>query len=267
MTNNDKLFLTMPSWRDLIPGASQACASIASGYPFDTMKIRLQTGHCTTFYSCMVKTIQNEGIAGFYRGVSMPLLVTVPKRAVQFYLLEDLRKTHNNFVAAGIAGLACSVFNTPMNKVKISMQNSHGAYKNSWGFIRSLYMEQGIHGFYRGFRVQCLRTVSFATVNLGTYTTLREYMPHTKSAHFATGAIASVSAYTILFPIDYAKTTVMASRNNVPVPIIQCVITKAQTDGVLSLWRGITPVLLRVAPVGGTSMVAYECARAICQVC
>lgn len=47
------------------------------GHPFDTIKVRLQTADKSQFSGpirCVVQTARNEGVSGFYKGVTPPLV-------------------------------------------------------------------------------------------------------------------------------------------------------------------------------------------------
>lgn len=73
-------------------GFGGMCAVI-TGHPFDTIKVRLQTmplsrsGRIPTYrgaIDCACKTVTNEGIRGFYKGMLTPLVGSVPLFAVCF---------------------------------------------------------------------------------------------------------------------------------------------------------------------------------------
>ena len=65
--------------QDLFCGSIAGVANCISGYPFDSIKVRMQT---TTepglrMVTVMSRTVKNEGFFAFYKGVE-PMLLTVP---------------------------------------------------------------------------------------------------------------------------------------------------------------------------------------------
>lgn len=68
--------------------------SVAVGHPMDTIKVKLQTqrrvvaGEAPLYsgtFDCAAKTLRSEGVRGLYRGVTMPLIGTVPVFAMCFF--------------------------------------------------------------------------------------------------------------------------------------------------------------------------------------
>lgn len=61
---------------DIFAGTMGGIAVVLVGHPFDTTKTRLQTAP-NGFYSCTIdcvkKTVQWEGVSGFYAGIWSPL--------------------------------------------------------------------------------------------------------------------------------------------------------------------------------------------------
>ena len=43
-------------------------------YPFDTLKVRLQTGPYSGAFDCVKTVVAEDGILAFYRGLSTPLI-------------------------------------------------------------------------------------------------------------------------------------------------------------------------------------------------
>lgn len=82
-----------------IPGVAHAGATIMVGYPFDTVKTRLQTGMYSSLRQCIADSTAKAGIASFYRGASVPLTSLLVKRPIEFYIFEELQT--NNPLGVG----------------------------------------------------------------------------------------------------------------------------------------------------------------------
>jgi solute carrier family 25 (mitochondrial carnitine/acylcarnitine transporter), member 20/29 len=54
-------------------GLAGGICQVIVGHPFDTVKVRMQTGSYTGMTDCIRDTLGKERITGFYRGISSPL--------------------------------------------------------------------------------------------------------------------------------------------------------------------------------------------------
>mmetsp|Transcript_67753 Transcript_67753/g.99096 ORF Transcript_67753/g.99096 Transcript_67753/m.99096 type:complete len:377 (+) Transcript_67753:24-1154(+) len=90
---------------------------------------------------------------------------------------------------------------------------------------------------------------------------------------FAIGGVSGAIAQTIVFPIDLAKTriqdeVVVAGAKAQYSGVIQTIMKVAREDGVLKLWRGVTPVLLGSTPecaleIGSNNLAREKLAEAL----
>lgn len=124
------------------------------GFPFDTVKTRMQTYKAFTLYlDCIVKTFKAEGIIGFYRGIAAPLALTAFVRSLSVLIFtavkphcydalygwkgdtEDLHPLLRNFpvcfFAGALAGCGVSVFACPFEFTKVYSQIALLAHKST----------------------------------------------------------------------------------------------------------------------------------------
>ena len=84
----------------LVAGFVSKVTAIVVTYPLVTMRTRIQqkqhlnssadpkyTGH----FDLIQKTIRNEGVRGFYKGLSASVLMNTPAVAIYFYVYEKLK--------------------------------------------------------------------------------------------------------------------------------------------------------------------------------
>jgi hypothetical protein len=64
--------------------------------------------------------------------------------------------------------------------------------------------------------------------------------------------------WSTMIPIDYVKTQIQRSKT--PTTIMKVVRDTIKSGGVLRLWNGVLPATIRIGPVSGLGMVAYEMA-------
>lgn len=85
-------------------------------HPFDTIKVRLQTSNqYSGMGDCIRKTLKNEGLRGFYKGMSAPISGVAPIFAISFFgfgvgkkVFADGDKPLNNtrlFLAGAFSGI------------------------------------------------------------------------------------------------------------------------------------------------------------------
>ena len=155
-------------------GIAQGSILTLLGYPYDTVKTRLQTINSSSKkFGQTFRIYKTEGIRGFYKGVSMPFLNYVSKRPSQYALGEYLKKTtsFNYFIIGGIQGSIGTVIGNPFQVVKIYSQcNKQSPLDN----IKTIYNTEGVKGFYKGFKFAWFRDISFGTAFVGSYFNLRD---------------------------------------------------------------------------------------------
>lgn len=243
---------------EYIPGAMQAFSTVSVGYPFDTVKSHMQYTHHKNSITCTKEIFKNHGIRGFYRGASVPYLTLIFKRGIQFRVYEHLKKEYNPYLAGTGTAISMCWISSPMQNIKLNMQVKQHRYNNPYHFITDTYQKKGILGFYRGFRINLLRDITFGTIYLGTYGTLREKFGKNESYYspfFAEGC-SSILTWSILLPIDHIKTLIQTNKQ-------QTIPNILKKTPIKSYWKSLGPTTLRVFPVAGISMMTYEVCRKI----
>lgn len=169
-------------------------------YPFDTVKVRLQSqpDHLPLRYAgpldCFRQSIQQDGVRGLYRGVSAPLFGAAAETACLFWtyrLAQDLLRATvvpvkaesdlplSALVSAGaMSGGITSVVLTPIELVKCRMQvpmqssvdpslsnKPLGPFK----VIADVYKHEGLRGFWRGQLGTFLRETGGGAAWFGSY--------------------------------------------------------------------------------------------------
>ena len=86
------------SFNSFIAGSVGGILGTIVGYPFDTIKVRIQTMQRTNnknnIINCIKKTFRNENIGGFYKGLLSPLLTVSLVNATVFYSFDITKKTY-----------------------------------------------------------------------------------------------------------------------------------------------------------------------------
>lgn len=66
-------FLASSSGREFVAGGFGGTAGVISGYPLDTLRIRLQSSKNGSAFSILKNMVSKEGPASLYRGMAAPL--------------------------------------------------------------------------------------------------------------------------------------------------------------------------------------------------
>ncbi|CAH2351375.1 mitochondrial thiamine pyrophosphate carrier 1 [[Candida] railenensis] len=178
-------------------------------YPFDTVKVRLQSSsnYSISTVGCIAQTYRNEGIIrGFYQGIRAPLLGACLETAILFasynatshffinhYRLKSDRELPlwTKCVSGGFAGFTASFVLTPIELVKCKLQvqnvkqsgpistttssssSSSGSPKNIYStVIRKILANEGVSGLWSGLSSTLIREVFGTAIWFSTY----EYM-------------------------------------------------------------------------------------------
>jgi len=158
--------------------------STFAGYPLDSLKSRLQTTKTPISVPRLALTVyREEGIAGFYRGLWIPLLTISFFRAASFTIYtstkEYFQKRHwlerdsiidasiTGGISGAMSGALITVGSTPFELVKVRRQleyaiaSSKGVHlekaPGTLDAVKDIFRTGGIGGLYTGFRLHLAR--------------------------------------------------------------------------------------------------------------
>ncbi|KAL3427622.1 amino-acid transporter arg-13 [Phlyctema vagabunda] len=169
----------MDAVEDIIFGSVAGVAGKYIEYPFDTVKVRLQSqpDHQPLRYKgpldCFKQAIHNEGLLGLYRGISAPLVGAALETSSLFFWERVGREAlfssgvyHRDkplplsalWLTGAISGAFTSLVLTPVELVKCKIQvpvtaSSDGMVRLSptpMAVIRDVFRHQGLRGFWHG---------------------------------------------------------------------------------------------------------------------
>lgn len=162
--------------KDLTFGSIAGIAGKIIEYPFDTVKVRLQsqpTGPVLLYkgpLDCFRKSIQRDGFLSLYRGVSAPIFgaaVETGSLFVSYRIAQNIFRATvcqdtapDQPLSLGMLGLCGAVSGaftstllTPIELVKCQMQvpvSSKVTAPSPFSIIRSVFRHQGLFGFWHG---------------------------------------------------------------------------------------------------------------------
>uniref|UniRef100_A0A914ZT29 Mitochondrial carrier protein n=1 Tax=Parascaris univalens TaxID=6257 RepID=A0A914ZT29_PARUN len=172
---------------------SAACAGFVAATvvnPIWLVKTRLQLHKGPlTITECIKRVFRNEGIKGFYRGVTASYM-GISETVIQFVLYEHVR-SHlveaaaatqtvdedrrkkvdfiNFMLAGGTAKFFACVAAYPHEVVRTRLREEHTNARGFFSTLFSIYRLEGFRALYRGLAVQLMRTVPNTAITMGTY--------------------------------------------------------------------------------------------------
>ncbi|CAF3070841.1 unnamed protein product [Rotaria socialis] len=260
-----------------------------AGYPFDTVKVRLQTQTLShRLYSgsldCFIKIAKQESVLGFYKGMSSPMFGVALINGIVFsvqnfskVLFED-PNTYAALAATGaIAGGVQASICSPIELIKTRLQMqgigqqrklftlSTNLYKGPIDCLNKSYTRQGFrYGVMRGLSMTLARDIpSFAAYFPAWQFFVSHFSPTGKEADMPMymsligGAFTGIAAWTVSYPFDVIKSRYQAAREHVYKNVWDCTVKSLRTEGWRVFTRGFVPCTIRAIPTNAFTYPVY----------
>jgi len=275
-------------WENMVCGAVSRSVAQTIMHPANTMKTIMQSkrgdaaGVLTLFDLAHPRNFKL-----LTRGAGAQFLLSVPHGAVNFAVLEYVRRQMTSFseqdwlrsrinveafspgfdfLSSAISTVCCSVVSTP--QMMITDNIMAGTYPNLGAAMVGLASEGGVKGFYSGWWPGLAGKIP-------SYALTWTFFQKLKRAHAVTfqrepkdiensvmGCMASAATVCIMIPLDTIKTRLVTQLNYpdlVPYKgIADCGARILKEEGVVSFYRGLAPRLISVVPMIGIQFGVYE---------
>ncbi|XP_041777460.1 mitochondrial basic amino acids transporter [Anopheles merus] len=265
---------------DFAAGCLGGCAGVLVGFPFDTVKVHLQTqNHRNPLYrgtyDCFRKIVVREGVHGLYRGMSSPMAGVAVVNAIVFGVYGNIqRRTANpdslysHFLAGSAAGLAQSIVCSPMELIKTRLQLQDNLPRAAERFsgpmdcTRAIWRREGFRGIFRGLGITAARDMP----GFSSYFVAYEYMVRCVAnpspfVILMAGGLAGTFSWLVTFPLDVVKSRLQAdgiSGKPQYNGLIDCVRKSHAAEGWAFLSRGLASTLLRAFPMNAVCFLVVS---------
>ncbi|KAG8592683.1 hypothetical protein GDO81_000586 [Engystomops pustulosus] len=182
------------------------------------------------------------------------------------------------FIGAGTAACIADLFTFPLDTAKVRLQIQgesavSGAvngirYKGVFGTISTIVKTEGPKSLYNGLVAGLQRQMSFASIRIGLYDTVKLFYTNGKEkagivSRILAGCTTGALAVTIAQPTDVVKVRFQAQVNLHGMKrryngTMDAYKTIARQEGIKGLWKGTFPNVTRNAIVNCTELVTYD---------
>ncbi|XP_008795550.2 probable mitochondrial adenine nucleotide transporter BTL3 [Phoenix dactylifera] len=172
--------------------------------------------------------------------------------------------TTKHLWAGAVAAMVSRTFVAPLERLKLEYI-VRGEQMNLFALVHKIATTQGLKGFWRGNFVNILRTAPFKAVNFYAYDTYRKQLlkmsgneETTNFERFLAGAAAGITATILCLPMDTIRTKMVAPGGEALGGVIGVFQHMVQTEGFFSLYKGLVPSLMSMAPSGAVFYGVYD---------
>ncbi|CAE6488072.1 unnamed protein product [Rhizoctonia solani] len=196
--------------KTVVCATSASLLSTLAGYPLDSLKSRLQASRTPISVPRLARLVwREEGLAGFFRGIWIPLMTISAVRAASFTIYTNSKNyfhdvqglsrskwTHvalSGASAGSISGALISFCGAPFELVKIrrQLEYSIAAEKGitvdkppgNIDAVKDIFRQHGARGLYKGFKLHFVRDTAGTALYFMEYDALRLLLGRLPNGH------------------------------------------------------------------------------------
>ena len=276
--------MDVPAAVSLGAGMLGGAIGVGVAYPLDTLKTKLQAresgGSNQGSLAVAVDIVREEGMSGFYGGVSSTMAGQALIKGVVFFVYEWAKTLLGSgnialILAACISGAVGSLVVTPVERVKCVMQASDaGRYASPAACIQELLGTDGMSGLLsRGLGATLLREIPAYGFYFVSYDLVKSALLSYGGVPAALipllgGAVAGAMAWIPVYPIDVVKTNIQVlSGEDGDLGFVGTAKELWATGGPFAFWDGLSPKLARAVVNHAVTFFVFDwvCARPVWQ--
>ncbi|XP_057638780.1 mitochondrial 2-oxodicarboxylate carrier [Chionomys nivalis] len=257
--------------------------------PLDVVKTRIQVQRAEmdphsykSLGDSFRMIFRTEGLFGFYKGILPPILAETPKCAVKFSTFEQYKKLLGyvslppglTFAIAGLGtGVTEAIVINPFEVVKVDLQVNRNTFTeqlSTFAYARQIIKKEGlgIQGLNKGLTATLGRHGIFNMVYFGFYHNVKDIIPASTDPtleflrKFGIGFLSGTMGSVFNIPFDVAKSRIQGPQ---PVPgeikyrnCFKTMATVYREEGILALYKGLVPKVMRLGPGGAVMLLVYE---------
>lgn len=172
--------------------------------------------------------------------------------------------TTKHLWSGAVSAMVSRTFVAPLERLKLEYM-VRGEQKNFFELIKTIAASQGLKGFWKGNLVNILRTAPFKAIHFYSNDAYRKQFLRfsgneevTNFERFVAGAAAGITASMLCLPLDTIRTKLVAPGGEILGGVVGAFRHVIQTEGFLSLYKGLLPSIMSVAPSGAVFYGVYD---------
>ncbi|CAG8664999.1 2660_t:CDS:2 [Funneliformis mosseae] len=250
---------------------------------------RLQTQPYNGTLDCVRQTSSKEGLRGFYKGSSTPLVGYGTFVSIQFFVFGSMQRLFNErnerngqsrmltmsqlYLAGAASGIISSFVSCPVEHIRtrLQVQRNNELYNGPIDCIKKIYSKYHIKGIYKGQFITMARELH----GCGCYFLIYEYLMYRAMfkeqkkrdelpswKHCLYGAAAGYGLWGLCYPIDVIKSKIQTDEFSKDKrkysSSLDCAKQTFAKEGIKGFFKGFGACILRAGPVNASSFVAIE---------
>ena len=250
-----------------VSGVSYGITSVLVGHPIDTIKNKMQAQEgyeAKNALRSLMKTIQNQGYRGLYRGATPQFIGSMFFRSTQFgmykavhsYLDRPIGRSEipltgglqiRVVIGGMMSGFGRALFETPIDYWKIRRQ-----IVKDWEYKEAL----------TGLKITVLSRI-FLLPAFFIY--LEKLEPYKKRIFgenplgtFVHTGTCATAAWLTVWPLEYMKSQIQGNYGDSSLSLLQRMQGVVREKGFFALYRGLGPGSIRSFTANGLSMIALK---------
>jgi|Transcript_16726 solute carrier family 25 (mitochondrial carnitine/acylcarnitine transporter), member 20/29 len=245
-------------------GAVGGAANCIVGHPLDTMKVIAQSSPKANLSMTKIsRTLWNDqGIAGFYRGVTPPLFASCSIGSA-FWLIstaakewvceagqtKDQLRPSQVILASQLTAPIYSCVVCPIEVIKCRMQ-ADPTITNPAKCVMNIAKREGVLQLWAGLMPTYLRRAT----GLPFFFVAHDLVKKETGSTLLGGFVGGTLYWGVSYPLDVIKTRMHSSTKGQLATAKQLI----RESGIKGLYRGVAPALMRAGPSNGIYFIMYE---------
>jgi len=271
-------------YESMVCGAVSRSVAQTIMHPANTMKTILQSRRLEgSKQETVRRLIRMKNWKLLSRGAGAQFLLSVPHGAINFAVLEYVRRQLNryaesrggkvdglgpslDFLSSAISTFCCSIISTP--QMVITDNIMAGTFPNMLSAVSSLKDNGGIKGFYTGWWPGLVGKVPSYGLTWALFQQVKRIQLIVMNRepkdieNTIMGCLAAATTVTIMIPLDTIKTRLVTQARCPDLEpykgIIDCAAQITKNEGIYAFYRGLAPRLISVVPMIGIQFGIYE---------
>lgn len=174
------------------------------------------------------------------------------------------------FVAGGTAGAVARTASAPLDRIKLLFQvqavpssgTTATAYTGVWQAASKILREEGVAAFWKGNGTNIIRIFPYSAAQLMSNDQYKRVLANADGElnvprRLVAGACAGMTATALTHPLDTVRLR-LALPNSGYSGMGNAFTTMVRTEGAVSLYKGLIPTLVGIAPYAALNFASYD---------